>query len=412
MGCGAGAAKLSDPQQQEPKQSSSEVQGSASSQSAALPLPIIADNQSRLVIEEQLYKLNPVWADKLLSGSQELPLQAAQLVSWRRARWELWEEEDGLQLSLSSRAATDKRTIVSWSGQPPNKLKAEALPKIKVTGKQQVRKSKKVNRAEGDVSEQMEGEDFQVEVIDIPEEHKADPKELSPFLVNFEADGKAKCFVIGCEDELSCAKWVANLKLYSNIEQRFAGAIMWKLNATVHSALPDNWRDSILDNAELGDLQNWRRRLCYLEKLKSTSYLPAGIQGLCITYISEKADAEECVANILASVQNGKEAKATASIRLLPQITVGELTKSSEEHVKMSIQQYDIAVANTGHSEMKECILPTTLHAFEVHQMDDCGLKTSVFAFEERIMCEKFFAAVESSSSSLSKKGSLGIVGK
>lgn len=393
---GAGPAKSS------PKNSAEPIQAESSPKKVE-PLPVLADGAKRPVIAESLYKLNPVWADKLLAGdsSLSLPEQANQIVAWRKAKFELWEEEDGLHLNLISKAASDKKKIVSWCGEPFNNLEVLSIDEVLIEGEQK-QKSKHVKgkgQSEEDLEAEQEDEAVKVEVIEIAEEHKADLEALYPFVIRWDLAGKTakkKCFVIGCEDESSCLKWIANLKIYANIGSRHAGAVMWKLNQSFYTDLPSHWRDDPNAIKDFGNLLNWRRRVCFLEQLKSH-------KALCITYVSEKSDAEECVANVLASVSDGI-VKSVASVKKLPPIVVCKLDAVKTEKVKYSVQQYDIAVANSS-SESNELELPTVLHAFQVIQSDDSdiGQASNIFAFVDPEMCDRWLAAIETVCKTLTK---------
>jgi len=343
-----------------------------------------------------LYKLNPVFADKLINGCDELPPQAYDIRGWRRAKWELWEEAEGLILTLSSRASSDRKRLVAWTGNPKNLLEVEELPTLQLAAGKSVEQHMKHVKPGEEHEHTKEEEIVKVEVIDIPEEHKEAPTEFTPFVVKWEVDGKKKCFVVGCEDEMSCSKWVANLKLYSNIGRRHCGAVMWKMNQSAYQALPKG-EGGALDPQDFGDLRQWRRRLCNLEVLKLQN-------ALCITYVSEKSDAEECVANVLASV-SGNTAKAVSSIRRLPPFTVKTLDPKESEKVLVSIEQYEIAVANQGHNEPAKPTLPTTLHAFEVRQSDDSqgGQMGCIFALEDSLMAERWLAGVDSACHKLTR---------
>jgi hypothetical protein len=267
----------------------------------------------------------------------------------------------------------------------------QILPEIALQGSRQ-HKAKKVKRDQGDGGYEAP---VDVETIPIPEEHRADPTTLQPFVIRWKMEGdRTKCFVVGCEDEKIREKWVNHLILYSNINKRHCGCFMWKLNNDVTIDLPEDLVANF-DKAEedLHDIRNWRRRLCFLEQLLSQ-------KSLCITYISEKSDAEERVANTLACMEKG----AVASIKGLPQITVMAMRAQEVEVVRDSIYQYDVAVSGPEDVRKDDIQLPDSLHAFEVRQADGHqGQKHSIYAFGDADTCSKWVKAIESASHNLSK---------
>jgi len=399
MGCGASAQKSvveeDSRRGSEGKSTPQTAKRTSNPHKILEPLPILADNAPRLVIAEPLYKLNPVWAEKVMSlDVHELPVQAFQMMSWRRAKYELWEEDEGLMLTLTSRATSDKRKLVSWTGTPATSINVEVLPCVSIEGGKSEKDMKKVNRhAEEDFLDPDEIAEVQVEVIEISEEPKSNPTEIYPFVVRWEVEGRKKCFVIGCEDECSCYKWADYLKLYSNIGRRHCGACMWKLNASANKeGVPIEEQVQ-----EFGNLTNWRRRLCYVDQLRSH-------KALCITYVSEKSDAEECVANVLASL-SGDMVKAVAIVRKLPPIKCQELEKQSFEKVQISVHQYDIAVSRAAQHEHAKVELPTMLFPLEVRQSDDSetGASHNIFAFEDEVMCNRWLQGIEHASIKISK---------
>lgn len=170
---------------------------------------------------------------------------------------------------------------------------------------------------------------------------------------------------------------------------------MWKLNQSYYADLPDSWRDDPSTAQDVGQLQNWRRRVCYLEQLKS-------FNALCMTYISEKSDSQECVANILACIEDGS-VKSVASVRRLTPITCLSLTAEEEEKIKYSCHQYDIAITlDTSHIDDA---LPSTLYGFQVVQSDgsEAGQAQNIFAFDNKGMCDSWLAAIEAVSQKLTK---------
>jgi len=175
------------------------------------------------------------------------------------------------------------------------------------------------------------------------------------------------------------------------------GAVMWKMNQSPYNALPDGWRDTA-ESQDLGDLRNWRRRLCYLGVQKSD-------KNLCITYVSEKSDAKECVANVLASVNADGRVRAVGIIRRIGPIFVNALDPKESEKALVSVEQYEIAVASQGHIGGSKPTLPTTLHAFEVRQSDDSegGQMGCIFAFEDAVLFERWLAAVDNASQKLTR---------
>lgn len=376
------------------------------------PLPLIADNESRMVIgtvrPEKQYKLNPVFSEKLLNSMQELPPQASQMMSWRGFQWQLWEEADGLQLTCTSHGTSTNNKIVSWCGEPANSMGSQAIASLEVHGA--LPSNAKVAAGAvngGDTVNYESGNDshdaiiqlchydaeVSVEVINIPEETNKPPTELWPFMVKWDVNSRSKGFIIGCEDEMSCSKWVSHLKLYSNIRRRYCGTVVWKLGGSCFQkakTLPDDWylQDEHLNVYK--DLQLWRRRIFHLEELQS-------LDALCMTYVSEKTDGEECIIGMLARVNAGK-AEAYASVRRLPEVTLKQLTPVEAEKVSMSVCQYDIAVAKI--PSKFGVVLPTALHGIELRQAEDTygGQKHSILAFEDAETRDRLLESIEDAS--------------
>merc|ERR1712046_442517 len=82
-------------------------------------------------------------------------------------------------------------------------------------------------------------------------------------------------------------------------------------------------------------------------------------------------------------------------VRRLPPCELQELSRQESENVLTSVWHYDVAVAK---SWTKGLGLPTVFYGFEVRQTDCSrgGQKHSIFAFEEEIMCDRWFAAIRS----------------
>jgi hypothetical protein len=292
-------------------------------------------------------------------------------------------------LSVKWHGSEDRKILVNWSGSPPNVLEVEALPMIQLEGtREHKQRSKKKVKRRGSGDQDGSDVEVDVEVIGIPEERKIDPTELHPFIIRWKMESeRRRCFVIGCEDPSTQNKWLRHLRLYSNVGKRHCGAFLWKLNADVVAELSDDCDTTDPETREnLANIQNWRRRLCFLESLTKQ-------KALCITYISEKSDAEERVANTLTSYDQGDVAK----IRRIPHFTLAPMTSREVEDVKVSVYQYDVAVS--GPEDAANVILPTSLHPFEVLQTDDArqGQKRSIYAFEDAHTCSRWITAIDES---------------
>merc|ERR1740130_1453412 len=69
-------------------------------------------------------------------------------------------------------------------------------------------------------------------------------------------------------------------------------------------------------------------------------------------------------------------------------------------NLRMSCHQYDGAFSRDWAPEV---VLPTTLHCFEVQQLDG---KKCVCAVEDLATCDKWYAALDDACSALARKGS------
>lgn len=373
------------------------------------PLMVLPDESCRQVLSESLYRLNPALAMKMaMPNANQMPSEACALQSWRRCHYGLVEEEDGLYLMRACQQTKDRERLTKWSGIPPPNMQIEALPVQLVRGGTKEREDKKVKNRHGEEGIEEEVEAVLVETIEFLKEPKTILTQLYPFLIRWQVEGKRMCFVIGCEEEASCIKWVAMLKIYANVGRRQCGSMMWKLNQNVVRRLSENHDTDATGLQELGDLQNWRRRLCYLDQLLSYS-------ALCMTYISEKSDAEECVASILAGVGDG-DVTTLARIRRLPAVNCPALDAMADEKVKASVEQYEVAVMGghygsdvAGSQRLYRNKLPARLFPFQAVQSDDCqgGNQQTIFAFETEIMRERWLMAIENAAAKLYKNTDL-----
>lgn len=389
--------------------SSASAKSSDSPQAAAAPpaspaaapakdferLPVLANNESRLVIETVMpmrqYRLNPVYAAKIpegATGAALVPDGVSDKLAWKMSRWSLWEKPEGLELELKSKAASEHNMIVHWSGDPSNKLAVEVLPPVSVNGLLGEKKDSKAKFASNDSNENVDGHDEKVEIIDIPQEHIESPTQLFPFVVRWvAAGGKKKSACIGCEDEETCHKWVAHLKLYSHLDKRYCGAIFWKLNRTALEGLPEKWWTTPEGLQKVAGLRSWRRRVFYLEHLHHH-------KALCMTYVSEKLDVEESIVHMLTKVNAESHVEATASVKELAVLPLQEPSPSEKAQVIMSVEQYDLAVARAS-DDPAALVLPTKLHMFEVAQKssqssEEGVSEVGVYAFEDDVMLKRW----------------------
>jgi len=369
------------------------------------PLPVLTDNQSRLVIttnkSERQYKCNPVFAEMMLKcevGQMELPSSCQEMCQWRSSVWSLWEKKDGIEFVFSNARKSLKTKIASWTADPQceNGMEVYSLPRVQMDGASAGRRGSnssagnlsELGGAEGE-EEELEGEhaeEVAVEVINIPELRNEDPTEIFPFMVKW-FDGRAKSYVVGCEEEIARDKWVAQLQLYCNLSRRYCSAVIWKLGGSRFqraTTLPDDWYKQPDHWDVYRNLENWRRRIFQVEVLKHPN-------ALCMTYLSEKLDAEAYVANVLATFSNGK---AVAVVRKLPGCVPAYLTPPQMDKVRSSVSQYDVAV---GRNWDRDVEVPKRLFGFEIRQADDCdgGHKHSLFAFDNERMCDRWLSAIE-----------------
>lgn len=397
------------------------------------PLPVLAEDHCRLVVATVMpygfqvmshYKLNPVFADTVLnnscSGNWEFPPEANEQDAWKPARCAFWEEYDGLRLHLGGKFACEKATIVPWSGShaPRSNLFVKEMPKIHVHGLatpkstsgtvvshvcRQLTEEPEADKPMGRVvSFGREHKCAYVEVIEI-DHHEADEDgqnilTLSPFAIRWEANGRTRCHVIGCDDENTCRQWVSQIKLYRNIVTRHCGALMWKLRRPSAEALSSSRHDREQHMHLVADLQNWRRRICYLEELITP-------RALCMRYVSENLDAEQLVSNVLVNLST-REAEVVSCIRQLSAIELKELTAAENDHMKRTLRQYDEAVARHWALD-DEVQLPLTLYGFEVSQPDESygGHVFNMYAFEDPQMCESWLAHIDCVSRMLTRGG-------
>lgn len=409
MGCGAAAGQLdvNDVYQQ--------------------PLPLLARGEDRLVIAcdrkgektPRMYKLVKTLAEGMLRGDESFPAKALEMASWGPpAAWELWEESDGLYLYGRSAATQFKKMLVRWSGRPENSFAAQALSSVEVKSKSSQQLEGKDEYCvehkslEDDVEQLLGSADSassEVEIIDIPEKHKGDPTELSTYMITWKTSTERERrtgFVIGCEDELSCNRWMSTLKLYANISWRCCAAHVWKIGQVHRSQFPDNWQEKPEELEFLTDLTCWRRRICFLERLQDSD-------TLCHTYVSEKFNAESSIAHVLATMSGGA-AQATCSITRLPPLTLAKLSPASAQDVSESLLTYTMAVETQSSKYLRTCeeiVLPTCLYAFAVQDFQKSAVnENSVFAFEDLVMRERWLASLHIACEKFAGAGVLNLV--
>lgn len=376
------------------------------------PLPHVVNGQDRLVIAcdrkgektPRMYKLIKNLAERMLSGDAEFPPRALQMTSWGpSAQMELWEQEDGLYLYLSSCVHQFKKKLMTWSGRPESTLVVKVLPAIEVKSAAKVQSepegSAHYSEEESVLEEEVEPTEHgsgSVEVIDIQAQLKGDPPELNPFMLGWKSTvDRQTGFVLGSEDEMSRDRWVSMMKVYTNISFRCCSAHVWKLNLAFMSKLPDDYQAKLSEYECFTNLTCWRRRICFLDGLVEAKPHPA---ALCHTYISEKCNAENDIAHIMATIVDGNP-KAVCSCKVLPTFRMSDLAPVKAKQVAESLLTYTMAVEtqNSKYLQVSEDVdLPTALYGFAVHDVEGFtdGSSRSVFAFDDPGMRDRWLATL------------------